>query len=70
MTAIQLPDGAYRIVAPRFVCAVRISNGRVDRKETAPILRRLGGMLADAFARYVRGKGWKVEAVRERKAPE
>lgn len=65
MTAIQLPDGRYWVIAPRFGCGVRIVDGRVDPQLTGPELRRLAGMLADAFACYCRGKKWKVNAVKE-----
>jgi hypothetical protein len=63
--SIQLSDGHYRVIAPHFVCGVHILNGRIETYETAPILRRLGGMMADTFACYARSKKWKVNAVKE-----
>jgi hypothetical protein len=65
VSAIQLPDGRYRVTAPGFTCGVAIVDGRVSPTLTAPELRRLGGMMADAFACYARSKKWKVDAVQE-----
>ena len=67
--SIQLPDGRYWVTAPRFACGVRITNGRVDDALTGPELRRLSGMMADAFACYARSKKWKVNAVKEAEVP-
>lgn len=69
MSAIQLPDGKYLVTAPRFQCGIRIVDGRVETATTSPMLRRLGGMMADAFACYARAKKWKVETVKESEVP-
>lgn len=67
--SVQLPDGKYSVIAPRFHVGLRIVYGKVDANLTAPELRRLGGMNADAFACYARAKGWRLEAVKEEGAP-
>ena len=67
--SVQLPDGKYSVIAPRFHVSVCIVNGRVEENLTAPELRRLGNMHADAFACYARAKGWRIEEVRVAEAP-
>jgi hypothetical protein len=62
--SIQLSNGKYRVIAPGFTVGLVITDGRVDPNLTAPELRRLGGMLADAFACYARAKKWRVEEVK------
>lgn len=67
--SIQLPDGKYRVIAPKFSVGLCITDGRVDENLSAPELRRLGGMMADAFACYARAKGWRLEDVKVTEAP-
>jgi len=67
--SIQLPDGKYSVITPRFRVSVAIVDGRVEANLSAPELRRLSNMAADAFACYARAKGWRLEDVRVAEAP-
>ncbi len=57
------------MIAPRFRVSICIVDGRVEENLTAPELRRLGNMHADAFACYARAKGWRLEEVRVAEVP-
>jgi hypothetical protein len=50
-----------RVSSRAFCCGVTIRNGRVDLTGTAPYLRRLKDMTAEAFMEHARARGWKVE---------
>lgn len=54
----------YRVVGPRFCCALAISDGRVQKSETAPYLRRLAGLKEAAVMQYAAERRWVLERMR------
>ena len=67
--SIQLSDGRYRVIGRGFATGLAIVDGRVSESLSGPELRRLAGMMADAFACYARAKGWQIEDAKVAEAP-
>lgn len=54
-----------RVKSRAFCCGASVVDGRIDKMETAPYLRRYAGMTYEVFRNMAREKGWDIEEKRE-----
>lgn len=56
---------SLRVKSRAFCCGASVIDGRIDKMETAPYLRRYAGMTYEVFMNMAREKGWDIEEKRE-----